>query len=228
MLPLPWEYCRHVPLSYFRCDTDALLHILAERTWGAEKKVVVGWDGMGWMPLPLPRPDASHDLHKRGKGVRSTTGAPTSLGRAPKTRQPPPSYLEPVRYTSAADCIHHVHYRPLSILDDALCRWQAPLPRLISCFRQGRRQAARCRARRGLAWQQSQSRKGADWQGRNHWLVARQSKDSQHRLTRFPHVGVPAAFSPSCSESHVPGYINSPKLKDAGKVFVVSVNDAFV
>ncbi|EUC51221.1 hypothetical protein COCMIDRAFT_26 [Bipolaris oryzae ATCC 44560] len=41
-------------------------------------------------------------------------------------------------------------------------------------------------------------------------------------------VGVPAAFSPSCSESHVPGYINSPKLKDAGKVFVVSVNDPFV
>ncbi|KAF1985381.1 AhpC/TSA family protein [Aulographum hederae CBS 113979] len=41
-------------------------------------------------------------------------------------------------------------------------------------------------------------------------------------------VGVPAAFSPSCSATHVPGYINSAKLKDAGKVFVVSVNDAFV
>ncbi|EDU41266.1 AhpC TSA family protein [Pyrenophora tritici-repentis] len=41
-------------------------------------------------------------------------------------------------------------------------------------------------------------------------------------------IGVPAAFSPSCSESHVPGYINSPKLKDAGNVFVVSVNDPFV
>ncbi|KAF2457668.1 Redoxin [Lineolata rhizophorae] len=41
-------------------------------------------------------------------------------------------------------------------------------------------------------------------------------------------VGVPAAYSPSCSESHVPGYINSPKLKDAGRVFVVSVNDPFV
>jgi peroxiredoxin len=40
--------------------------------------------------------------------------------------------------------------------------------------------------------------------------------------------GVPAAFSPSCSENHIPGYINSPKLKDAGKVFVVSVNDPFV
>ncbi|KAF2735396.1 AhpC/TSA family protein [Polyplosphaeria fusca] len=41
-------------------------------------------------------------------------------------------------------------------------------------------------------------------------------------------IGVPAAFSPACSESHIPGYINSPKLKDAGQVFVVAVNDAFV
>ncbi|KAH7409946.1 AhpC/TSA family protein [Phaeosphaeria sp. MPI-PUGE-AT-0046c] len=41
-------------------------------------------------------------------------------------------------------------------------------------------------------------------------------------------IGVPAAFSPACSESHIPGYVNSPKLKDAGKVFVVSVNDPFV
>jgi len=41
-------------------------------------------------------------------------------------------------------------------------------------------------------------------------------------------IGVPAAFSPSCSDTHIPGYVASPKLKDAGKVFVVSVNDAFV
>jgi 2-Cys peroxiredoxin 5 len=41
-------------------------------------------------------------------------------------------------------------------------------------------------------------------------------------------IGVPAAFSPTCSDSHIPGYIANPKLKDAGKVFVVSVNDAFV
>ncbi|KAK4548836.1 hypothetical protein LTR36_008609 [Oleoguttula mirabilis] len=41
-------------------------------------------------------------------------------------------------------------------------------------------------------------------------------------------IGVPAAFSPSCSESHIPGYINFAGLKDAGQVFVVSVNDAFV
>ena len=60
-------------------------------------------------------------------------------------------------------------------------------------------------------------------------------------------IGVPAAFSmvffgsggslrlstkgtsgPSCSNSHVPGFMNHPKLKDAGKVFVVAVNDPFV
>jgi len=41
-------------------------------------------------------------------------------------------------------------------------------------------------------------------------------------------IGVPAAFSPACSESHIPGYINSSKLKQAGQVFVVSVNDPFV
>jgi len=41
-------------------------------------------------------------------------------------------------------------------------------------------------------------------------------------------VGVPAAFSPACSNSHIPGYINHKKLKDAGDVFVVSVNDPFV
>lgn len=41
-------------------------------------------------------------------------------------------------------------------------------------------------------------------------------------------IGVPAAFSPSCSESHIPGYMNFPGLKDAGSAFVVSVNDPFV
>ncbi|KAK0287171.1 hypothetical protein LTS00_010209 [Friedmanniomyces endolithicus] len=41
-------------------------------------------------------------------------------------------------------------------------------------------------------------------------------------------IGIPAAFSPSCSNSHIPGYINHPGLKDAGQVFVVSVNDPFV
>jgi len=41
-------------------------------------------------------------------------------------------------------------------------------------------------------------------------------------------IGVPAAFSPSCSNSHVPGYINHKDLKKAGDVFVVAVNDPFV
>ncbi|KZF21862.1 Redoxin [Xylona heveae TC161] len=41
-------------------------------------------------------------------------------------------------------------------------------------------------------------------------------------------IGVPAAFSPACSESHIPGYINHKSLKEAGKVFVVAVNDPFV
>lgn len=41
-------------------------------------------------------------------------------------------------------------------------------------------------------------------------------------------IGVPAAFSPSCSEKHVPAFIEHAKLKDAGQVYVVSVNDPFV
>ncbi|KAI0165190.1 Redoxin-domain-containing protein [Hypoxylon sp. FL1284] len=41
-------------------------------------------------------------------------------------------------------------------------------------------------------------------------------------------VGVPAAFSGACSQTHVPGYLRHPRLRDAGSVFVVSVNDAFV
>ncbi|KAI9787602.1 MAG: hypothetical protein M1839_000133 [Geoglossum umbratile] len=41
-------------------------------------------------------------------------------------------------------------------------------------------------------------------------------------------IGVPAAFSPACSSSHVPGYINHKDIKKAGDVFVVSVNDPFV
>lgn len=41
-------------------------------------------------------------------------------------------------------------------------------------------------------------------------------------------VGVPGAFSGTCSSLHVPSYINHPGLKKAGQVFVVSVNDPFV
>ncbi|KFZ20241.1 hypothetical protein V502_03259 [Pseudogymnoascus sp. VKM F-4520 (FW-2644)] len=41
-------------------------------------------------------------------------------------------------------------------------------------------------------------------------------------------IGVPAAFSPGCSNSHIPGFMKHSKIKDAGNVFVVTVNDAFV
>lgn len=40
-------------------------------------------------------------------------------------------------------------------------------------------------------------------------------------------IGIPAAFSPACNDTHIPGYINHPKIKDVGPVFVVAVNDAF-
>ncbi|KAH7322867.1 Redoxin [Stachybotrys elegans] len=41
-------------------------------------------------------------------------------------------------------------------------------------------------------------------------------------------IGVPGAFTGTCSSQHVPSYINHPRLKEAGQVFVVSVNDPFV
>lgn len=44
-------------------------------------------------------------------------------------------------------------------------------------------------------------------------------------------VGLPAAFSPTCSENHIPGYVsNLDKLKAKGvkQVFVTCVNDSFV
>lgn len=41
-------------------------------------------------------------------------------------------------------------------------------------------------------------------------------------------VGVPGAFTGTCSSKHVPSYMNHPDLKKAGSVFVVSVNDPFV
>ena len=44
-------------------------------------------------------------------------------------------------------------------------------------------------------------------------------------------VGIPAAFSPGCSNTHVPGYIARMKeFKDLGveRIYVISVNDAFV
>lgn len=41
-------------------------------------------------------------------------------------------------------------------------------------------------------------------------------------------VGVPGAFTGTCSSKHIPSYINHPNLKKAGQVFVVAVNDPFV
>lgn len=44
-------------------------------------------------------------------------------------------------------------------------------------------------------------------------------------------IGVPAAFSPGCSNSHIPGYLSKIKeLKAAGVngIHIVSVNDVFV
>lgn len=44
-------------------------------------------------------------------------------------------------------------------------------------------------------------------------------------------VGIPGAFSPACSASHVPGYIKNLRAfneKGYNKFFVVAVNDAFV
>ena len=38
----------------------------------------------------------------------------------------------------------------------------------------------------------------------------------------------PPQPGPSCSATHIPGYVSNEKLKNAGKVFVVSVNDPFV
>lgn len=41
-------------------------------------------------------------------------------------------------------------------------------------------------------------------------------------------IGVPAAFSGTCSSEHIPSFIHHQALKQAGQVFVISVNDPFV
>ncbi|KAL2163381.1 hypothetical protein VTH06DRAFT_5438 [Thermothelomyces fergusii] len=48
------------------------------------------------------------------------------------------------------------------------------------------------------------------------------------RHNRMLLIGVPAAFSPACSATHVPGYANHPRTKEFELVGVVSVNDVFV
>lgn len=52
--------------------------------------------------------------------------------------------------------------------------------------------------------------------------------DEFKKVKRGLIIGVPGAFSGACSATHVPSYLRHPKIKDAGQVFVVAVNDAFV
>jgi 2-Cys peroxiredoxin 5 len=48
------------------------------------------------------------------------------------------------------------------------------------------------------------------------------------RVNRMLLIGVPAAFSPACSATHVPGYARHPRTREFDLVGVVSVNDVFV
>ncbi|KOS17683.1 Peroxiredoxin-5 [Escovopsis weberi] len=41
-------------------------------------------------------------------------------------------------------------------------------------------------------------------------------------------IGVPGAFSGTCSAQHVPSWIDHPRRREAGQLFVVAVNDPFV
>ncbi|KAH6847396.1 Redoxin-domain-containing protein [Chaetomium sp. MPI-CAGE-AT-0009] len=52
--------------------------------------------------------------------------------------------------------------------------------------------------------------------------------DEAQRVNNMLLIGVPAAFSPACSATHVPGYVNHPRTKEFEVVGVVSVNDVFV
>jgi 2-Cys peroxiredoxin 5 len=52
--------------------------------------------------------------------------------------------------------------------------------------------------------------------------------EEAQRVNNMLLIGVPAAFSPACSATHVPGYVNHPRTKEFELVGVVSVNDVFV
>lgn len=55
------------------------------------------------------------------------------------------------------------------------------------------------------------------------------SKETQHGKSII--IGVPGAFSPGCTASHVPGYLRQLRLfneKGVDKFFIVAVNDPFV
>ena len=52
--------------------------------------------------------------------------------------------------------------------------------------------------------------------------------DEAEKVNNMLLIGVPAAFSPSCSAKHVPGYLNHPRAAEFDMIGVVSVNDVFV
>ena len=52
--------------------------------------------------------------------------------------------------------------------------------------------------------------------------------EEAQRFNNMLLIGVPAAFSPACSATHIPGYANHPRAADFEMVGVVSVNDVFV
>jgi hypothetical protein len=180
--------------------------------------------------VPLPRAEGSQPLSRK---VRSSRAFPLGDARQNQLERAP-KYTNHLRHRTLYahtqyDTLASAHYvccRPHHSAIDAFSRGPPPFPRIGPCLCQSRRQAARCRARRRLAREQGEPRNGVDRQRYHYWYGSR----GQYRVLRpfSDSAGVPAAFSPSCSENHIPGYLNSPKLKDAGKVFVVSVNDPFV
>lgn len=52
--------------------------------------------------------------------------------------------------------------------------------------------------------------------------------DEAQKVNNMLLIGVPAAFSPACSATHIPGYAGHPGTKNFDTVGVVSVNDVFV
>ncbi|KAK4178487.1 putative peroxisomal membrane protein prx5-like peroxiredoxin [Triangularia setosa] len=52
--------------------------------------------------------------------------------------------------------------------------------------------------------------------------------DEASKLNNLILIGVPAAFSPACSATHVPGFLAHPKAAEYDQIAVVSVNDVFV
>ena len=56
--------------------------------------------------------------------------------------------------------------------------------------------------------------------------LAEECKSGKHVI-----MGVPGAFTPTCSKTHLPGYVAKAeelKAQGVGQIFCVSVNDPFV